>query len=115
VPNRYATPISVRSVGLQIKLLYFEADPNLTNATVIEGLLAALTPISITSGAIFMFKTMEASGSMEVIRRWLNEVSDNPVAQLMIIGWVINDRRCEDHEKLPFCEAGASLFRGRKS
>jgi lactate permease len=70
-----------------IETIHFEADPNLVNATVVNGLLNAWIPISITAGAIFLFGTMEASGGMRVIRAWLNTVSDDPVAQLMIIGW----------------------------
>jgi lactate permease len=70
-----------------VKLVWFQAHPNTTNATVILGLLEALTPISIIFGAIFLFKTMELTGKMDVIRTWLNGISDNRVAQLMIIGW----------------------------
>ena len=70
-----------------LKLVYFQSDPNMVNATVISGLLYAWTPILIIWGAIFLFRTMEISGDMDVIRKWLNSVSDNSVAQLMIIGW----------------------------
>jgi len=81
------------------KLIYFESDPNLVNATVVEGLLSAWTPILIIGGAILMFKTMEACGNMNVIRSWLDGVSNNRVAQLMIIGWAF-----------PFLIEGASGF-----
>ena len=30
---------------------------------------------------------MEKTGAMNVLRRWLGNISPNPVAQLMIIGW----------------------------
>ncbi|MBU3023795.1 L-lactate permease [Aestuariibacter sp. A3R04] len=62
---------------------------NLTwvNANVLSGLLTALTPISIIAGAIFLFKCMEVTGALNTIRARLNRVSQNPVAQLMIIGW----------------------------
>jgi lactate permease len=86
VPSHRALPaVAVLLYG--IKLIYFASDPNLINATVVNGLLTALTPIVITWGAICLFKTMEYSGSMGVIRGWLNGISDNPVAQLMIVGW----------------------------
>lgn len=85
-PSHMAMPV-VAILVYAAKLVYFESDPNLINATVIDGLLSAWTPILITWGAIFMFKTMEASGSMDVVRAWLNVISDNRVAQLMIIGW----------------------------
>ncbi len=57
------------------------------NAHVISGLLLALTPISIIAGAIYLFKCMEVSGALETIKQWLNSISVNKVAQLMIIGW----------------------------
>jgi lactate permease len=86
VSSHVALPL-VAVIVYGSKLIYFESDPNLVNATVVEGLLSAWTPILIIGGAILMFKTMEASGSMDVIRAWLDGVSNNRVAQLMIIGW----------------------------
>jgi len=70
-----------------VKLIYFKTNPNLVNATVIEGLLTAWTPLLIVWGAILLFKTMEHSGSMDTIRTWLNSITPNRVAQLMIVGW----------------------------
>jgi len=86
VPSHVALP-AVAVLVYALKLIYFEADPNLVNAVVVDGLLSAWTPILIIGGAILMFKTMEASGNMDTLREWLNGISDNPVAQLMIIGW----------------------------
>ena len=86
VPSHVALPAIAILIYL-IKLIYFGSDPNVINATVVNGLLSAWTPILIIWGAILLFKTMEYTGSMDVIRRWLNEISDNSVAQLMIIGW----------------------------
>lgn len=86
VPSYVALPIAALLV-YAAKLIYFESDPNLTNATVISGLLTALIPIFIIWGAILLFKTMEHTGAMNTVRAWLNSVSPNPVAQLMIIGW----------------------------
>ncbi|WP_432823516.1 L-lactate permease, partial [Trichloromonas sp.] len=70
-----------------IKLVFFDIDPNLINATVLNGLLTAWTPILIVWGAIFLFKTMEYTGAMDTIRTWLNGVTTNKVAQAMIVGW----------------------------
>jgi lactate permease len=86
VPSYIALPITAGLVYL-IKLIYFDADPNLVNATVINGLLTAWVPIFIIWGAILLFKTMEHTGAMDTVRTWLNGISVNPVAQLMIIGW----------------------------
>jgi lactate permease len=61
--------------------------PALPVASVIAGLLMAWAPILIVWGAIFLFHTMEQTGAMETIRRWLNALSRNRVAQVVIIGW----------------------------
>ena len=86
VPSHVALPLTAALV-YGIKLIYFGHDPNLINATVVLGLLTAWTPLLIIWGAIFLFKTMEHSGGMDIIRAWLNTISDNRIAQLMIIGW----------------------------
>ncbi len=86
VPSYRALPI-VAVILYFLKLAYFGADPNRVNAGVVDGLLTAFVPISIILGAIFMFKTMEYSGAMEVIRRWLNGITENKVAQAMIVAW----------------------------
>jgi lactate permease len=86
IPSYIALPIAALLVYI-LKLAYFDADPNLTNATIISGLLTALVPIFIIWGAILLFKTMEHTGAMSTVRTWLNGVTPNPVAQLMIIGW----------------------------
>jgi lactate permease len=70
-----------------IRLWYFRTSPNLAHAAILNGLLSALTPISIVFGAIFFFVALERSGAMQTLRMWLDGVSQNPVAQLMIVGW----------------------------
>lgn len=85
-PSYVALPFAALLV-YAVKLIYFDSDPNLTNATVVAGLLTAFTPIFIIWGAILLFKTMEHTGAMDTVRAWLNTISPNPVAQLMIIGW----------------------------
>lgn len=89
MPSQRALPL-VALLMYAIKLIYFEDDPNLIHATVVQGLLSALIPFSIIAGAILLFKTIEASGAMDIIRTWLNAISNNPVAQLMIIGWAFS-------------------------
>lgn len=88
-PSHVALPLVALLVYV-IKLIYFGTEANLVNATVVKGLLTAWTPILIIWGAIFMFKTMERSGGMDVVRAWLNGISANPVAQLMITGWAFS-------------------------
>ena len=86
VPSHVALPL-VALLTYGIKLIFFAAPPDLVHASVLNGLLSAWTPILIIWGAIFLFKTMEHSGALDVVRTWLTEISDNRVAQLMIIGW----------------------------
>ena len=73
-----------------ILLTYFGVRPLLVHAAVVEGLLTALTPILIVWGAILLFKTMEHSGAMATVRQWLNGITTNRVAQLMIVGWAFS-------------------------
>jgi lactate permease len=70
-----------------IRIWFFRTSPNLAHAAVVNGLLSALTPISIVLGAIFFFVALERSGAMQTLTLWLDGVSRNPVAQLMIVGW----------------------------
>ena len=70
-----------------VRIWYFKTSPNLAHAAAVNGLLQALTPISIVFGAILFFVALERSGAMATLRRWLDGVSQNPVAQLMIVGW----------------------------
>jgi lactate permease len=69
------------------QLAWFAAPPDHVHAAVLNGLLTAATPILIVAGAILLFKTMEISGAMSTLRTWLNTVSPNLIAQLMIVAW----------------------------
>ena len=86
MPSFKALPLMALLLVL-IKLFYFGFDTTIVSATVISGLLTALVPISIVWGAILLFRTMEATGAMDTIRTWLNNVTTNKVALAMIIGW----------------------------
>jgi lactate permease len=70
-----------------IRIVFFKTNVNLAHAAILSGLLQALTPISIVFGAIFFFVALERSGAMQTLTLWLDGVSRNPVAQLMIVGW----------------------------
>src|SRR6516164_3106316 len=70
-----------------VRIWFFKTGPNLAHAAIVNGLLQALTPISIVFGAIFFFVALERSGAMQTLQLWLDGVSRNPVAQLMIVGW----------------------------
>lgn len=81
-----ALPLSAAAL-YGVLLLYFRADPVLVHAAVVGGLLTALTPVAIVLGAVLLFKTMEYTGAMEIVKDGLNRISSNRVAQLMILGW----------------------------
>ena len=86
MPSSKALPLSAL-VAYIVVLLVFKQDAKLVNANVISGALLALTPLSIIAGAIFLFKCMEITGALAILRKSLDGVSENPVAQLMIVGW----------------------------
>jgi len=86
MPSSRALPLSALVLYF-IMLIVFRQEANLVHAAILDGLLVAWTPILIIAGAIFLFRSMEATGALDFIRRWLNSISTNPVAQLMIVGW----------------------------
>jgi lactate permease len=86
LPSNRALPLAAL-VLYSLLLGYFRMRPVVVHAAVMEGLLTALTPILIVWGAILLFKTMELSGATATVRAWLNGITSNRVAQLMIIGW----------------------------
>ena len=91
--NSWPSPISLPFAAALVYLLvlvHSRLDPNLVNATVVNGMLSALTPISIIWGAILLSQTLRRSGAERIIGDWLKEVSPNPVAQLMIVGWAFS-------------------------
>jgi lactate permease len=98
VASHIALPITALT-ALVISFIVFQRDISLSFAAVIDGFLTAFTPILIIWGAIFLFQSLETGGGMTTLRRWLNSVSKNEVAQLMIVGWAF-----------PFLIEGASGF-----
>jgi lactate permease len=86
LPSHIALPVTALMVGT-IQLFYFGTDITLISANIIAGILSAITPISIVAGAILLNRMIYLSGSEDIIRRWLEGISRNQVAQLMIIGW----------------------------
>lgn len=86
MPSFKALPLTALLLYF-IVLIVYQRDPTEVHAAIVDGLLLAWTPILIIAGAILLFRTMEATGSLDTIRRWLNTISANPIAQLMIVGW----------------------------
>jgi lactate permease len=86
MPSTFAFALAA-ALTYAARAFYFQSPINLLNASILTGLLNALTPISIVFGAILFFVAMERSGAMGRLQEWLRDISPNPVAQLMIVGW----------------------------
>ncbi len=86
LPSHIALPVTALLIGA-LQLFYFGSDITLLSANIVAGMLSAITPISIIAGAILLNRTIALSGAEDVIRQWLETISRNQVAQLMIIGW----------------------------
>lgn len=86
LPSHIALPAIALLAGL-IQFFYFHADIRLLTANSIAAALSVATPISIVAGAILLNRVLAISGAEAVISRWLESISTNVIAQLMIIGW----------------------------
>ena len=86
LPSYIALPL-IAALVYAIQLFYFNGDLLTLNANVVSALISVMTPITVIFGAVLFNRMMEMSGAMDVMRRWLGNISPNPVAQLMIIGW----------------------------
>ncbi|MDO4879003.1 MAG: L-lactate permease [Neisseria sp.] len=86
MPSYYALPLVAALIYI-LQLTYFDSKFMLLNANIVAGLISTLTPITVIFGAILFNRMMETTGCIDVIRKWLGNISPNPIAQLMIIGW----------------------------
>ncbi|KLN96912.1 L-lactate permease [Moellerella wisconsensis] len=86
LPSYIALPLTALVI-YGIQLIWFKNDYVLLNANIITAFISVLTPISIIAGAILLNKLMQISGAENTLRAWLENISPNPVAQIMIIGW----------------------------
>ena len=67
-PSHKSLPV-VAALVYFLVLVHSRLDANLVNATVVNGTLSALTPISIIWGAILLAQTMRRSGAERIIGR----------------------------------------------
>jgi L-lactate permease len=85
IPTTLSLPIAAMILWW-IRLAYLRLDVIQTCAAVILGFHEALTPISITAGAITLFETMEATLCLPYMMRELKALTTgHPVAELMLI------------------------------
>ncbi|MDO4627481.1 MAG: L-lactate permease [Pasteurellaceae bacterium] len=85
-PSYIALP-SIAMLVLLIQLFYFNSDFTLVSANIVSGLVAVLTPVTVIFGAVLFNRFSEISGVTDTLRKWLGNISSNPIAQIMIIGW----------------------------
>jgi lactate permease len=85
LPTTVSLPLAAFLMFL-VRLAYLGSDPLLTTASVILGLLEALTPLSIMAGAICLFETMESTLCLPFMMREIEALTEgHPIAELMLI------------------------------
>ncbi|WP_299796016.1 L-lactate permease [uncultured Shewanella sp.] len=87
MPASRAMPISAILTGLAAVFIW-QMDSTFLAASVVEGLLAALTPLSIIFGAVFLLNTLKYSGAMDTIRAGFTNISADARVQVIIICWL---------------------------
>ncbi len=90
LPAHAALP-AVAALAYVLRVLWPNgAEEPLILAAAIDGALSSLTPLAIVFGAVLLFKTMEWSGAMSVLATRLRQLSPDPIAQLMLVGWAFS-------------------------
>ena len=89
LPASQALPLCAL-IAYLVVVFVFNRELGQVHASILSGLLLAWTPILIIAGAIFLFRCMEEAGALDIIRHWLNHISSNPIAQLMIVAWAFS-------------------------
>ncbi|GAA0789957.1 MULTISPECIES: L-lactate permease [Pseudomonadati] len=87
LPASKAMPISMIATGLAA-IFIWQMDTTLLAASVVEGLLSALTPLTIIFGAVFLLNTLKYSGAMDTIRAGFTNISADARVQVIIICWL---------------------------
>ena len=87
MPASKAMPISMVITGLAAVFIW-HMDTHLLTASVVEGLLAAITPLTIIFGAVFLLNTLKYSGAMDTIRAGFTNISADARVQVIIICWL---------------------------
>ncbi len=87
MPASRAMPISMVMTGLAAVFIW-QMDTTILGASVVEGLLSALTPLSIIFGAVFLLNTLKYSGAMDTIRAGFTNISADARVQVIIICWL---------------------------
>ncbi len=90
LPAHIALPgVAVLAYALRFLRPDDTASP-LIHAAVVDGVLSSLTPLAIVFGAVLLFMTLDKSGAMAVLATRLRELTPDPIAQLMLVGWAFS-------------------------
>lgn len=85
LPTASSLPLSALLLYL-IRLMYLGSDPLLVTAAIVKGLHEALTPLSIMSGAILLFETMESTLCLPYLMSQVKTLTEgHAVAESMLI------------------------------
>ncbi len=87
MPASRAMPIAMVITGLAAAFVW-QMDTQILAASVVEGLLSALTPLTIIFGAVFLLNTLKYSGAMDTIRAGFTNISADARVQVIIICWL---------------------------
>ncbi|MCH1924461.1 L-lactate permease [Shewanella sp. C32] len=87
LPASKAMPISALITALAA-IFVWQMDTNMLAASVVEGLLSAITPLTIIFGAVFLLNTLKYSGAMDTIRAGFTNISADARVQVIIICWL---------------------------
>jgi len=87
MPASRAMPISMVLTAL-VAIVIWKMDTTLLAASVVEGLLSAITPLTIIFGAVFLLNTLKYSGAMDTIRSGFTNISADARVQVIIICWL---------------------------
>ncbi|MGL4475157.1 MAG: L-lactate permease [Shewanella sp.] len=87
MPASKAMPISLILTALAAVFIW-KMDVGFLSASIVEGLLSALTPLSIIFGAVFLLNTLKHSGAMDTIRAGFTNISADARVQVIIICWL---------------------------
>ncbi len=87
LPASKAMPISLL-LTLAAAAFIWKMPTQLLMASILEGLVASLTPLFIIFGAVFLLNTLKNSGAMDTIRAGFTNISDDRRVQVIIICWL---------------------------
>jgi len=87
MPAARAMTISAVMTGMAAALVW-KMETTYIIASIFEGLFAALTPLFIIFGAVFLLNTLKNSGAMATIRSGFTNISQDARVQVIIICWL---------------------------